>query len=573
MTEPYRMNGLFLAFAEMLYGDEADEGAAEQAFTSSDGPFLERITAAINALLRPHLEPERFIEIPDNAEKMKRADLEALVRPVAEGFVQSQPTKDELLYELGLIARRQASRPSWMPRTDDSVSSGDVMEESEDFLRPVPMALTGFSELGEVTITAPAYYGDVVYDAASRDPAVLQLALLTIFGAADASAAGRTIRGDGDALDALVPVERRWWLPPEMAPTPRAADEDPGVAVEVLATTQSLGGMPVQDIQGPDAAALVADVLLGTGSWNHSPRIVVDGWQPFEGSRFRSLARASFAGWADDSDEGFVVAVLSGGWEETAGVFPLGHRLHASIVWWTAPPPGATEAAGVLRRIVLHCPGAGACQRGGCEITVDDALLAAVGIVAADATVTVPIAAGADWAADSHRSSLLGTDDDESDEVLSAVTRPLLAAGWEEISNSSSELGDAGVLLSRQGQVLTVEYRPLTRSVVLTDGRPELDMLSQLLADEGGRAEGPEGLDRVDRTAAAAAGWDDPLLTVMEKHLLGELPAENVLPEPIEMLLAGIWPWGTGVPQSDHDWDLVNRQVAPWLARTTLLGN
>jgi hypothetical protein len=37
--------------------------------------------------------------------------------------------------------------------------------------------------------------------------------------------------------------------------------------------------MVVRDIDGPDAAALAADVLLGTGSWRHSPRIVVDGWQ------------------------------------------------------------------------------------------------------------------------------------------------------------------------------------------------------------------------------------------------------------------------------------------------------
>jgi hypothetical protein len=37
MTEPYTMNGLYLAFADMLYGDRADAEAAEQAFNSTDG--------------------------------------------------------------------------------------------------------------------------------------------------------------------------------------------------------------------------------------------------------------------------------------------------------------------------------------------------------------------------------------------------------------------------------------------------------------------------------------------------------------------------------------------------------
>jgi hypothetical protein len=83
MTEPYARNGLYLVFVGMLYGDHADADAAEQAFNSTDRTFLERITAAINVLLRPHLEPESFIEIPENPEQMTRADLDALVRPVA----------------------------------------------------------------------------------------------------------------------------------------------------------------------------------------------------------------------------------------------------------------------------------------------------------------------------------------------------------------------------------------------------------------------------------------------------------------------------------------------------------
>jgi predicted nucleic acid-binding protein len=195
----------------------------------------------------------------------------------------------------------------------------------------------------------------------------------------------------------------------------------------------------------------------------------------------------------------------------------------------------------------------------------------AIGLVAADVAVTAPIAASADWAADAHRSSLVGTDDDEPEEVLSPMTQPLRAAGWEEISSNASDLGDTEVLLSRRGQVLTAAYRPLTREVMLSDGRPELDMLCQVLADEGVLVEGPDGISRVDRAAATAANWSDQLLTVIEKHLLGGLAENRALAKSIHILLAGIWPWGTGVPHSDSDWDLLHRQIMVHLRRTALL--
>jgi hypothetical protein len=573
VTEPYTTNGLLLAFAEMLYGDHADADAAEQAFHSTDGTFLARIEAAINALLRPHLKPEKFIEIPQIPEKLTRADLDVLVRPVAEGFLRSQPAKDELLDQLRWIARRQASRPSWLPRTADSPGESNIAAppEDEDSWRPISLALSGFPELGTVTIMVPAYCGDLMYPADSGHPAVLQMALLTIFGATDASAASRTIRGDWAALEALVPADQRWWIPPETTLTPRTAAEDAAAAVEVVATAPSLGHLSVQDVDGPEAEEVAVAVMLNADAWQHGPRIVVDGWQPADDSRLRSLARASFAGWASDTTEGFVVAVVSSGCDEDATVFPLGYRLHTWILWWTAPPAGATAGAGTLHRAVLNCPGPYVCPRGGCSTTGDDSLLAAVALVAADAAVTAQVTAQADWAADAHRASLLGTGDDEPEEVLSAVTQPLRAAGWEEISSSASELGDAEVLLSRCGQVLTVAYRPLSREVMLSDGRPELDMLSQLLADDGALADKNGGVGRVDRTAAFAADWSEPLVTVIDKYLAGGLAPGDVLADPVTILLGGLWPWGTGVPHGDDAWDLIRRQIMAHLRTTTLL--
>jgi hypothetical protein len=565
------MNGLLLAYADLLYNDQVDADAAEQAFNSTHGPFLERITAAINALLRPHLKPEKFIEIPENPEQMTRGDLDTLVRPLADGFLRSQPTKEELLSQLRQIARRQASRPAWMPRTEDSASVVDGEETSDESSQLVPMRLSGFPELGEVTINAPAFYGDPMYSADSNQPSLLQMALLTVFGAAVPDATGRTVRGDGTALDALVPAENRWWIPSETTLTPGSAADDPGIAVEVLATTESLGNTQVQDIEGPEASTLAAGVLLSTGSWKHGPLIIVDGWRPSDDSRLRSLARASFAGWADDTNQGFAMAVVSGGWDEDASVYLLGHRLHTYVLWWMAPRAGTTQDSGTLRRVVLHCPGEETCRRGGCDTTLDDELVAAIGLVAIDAGVTASIAANADWAADAYRASSLGTIDDDPEEVLSVATQPLLAAGWEEISSSSSELGDVEALLARQDQVLTAAYSPLTREITFADGYQELDFLCEILAEDGALVEDSEGARHVDRTAVSDT-WSDSALSLIEKHLRHDLADNTTLINPLNVLVAGTWPWGTGVPGTDEDRSLVHRQVMLTLTPTPLLG-
>lgn len=198
--------------------------------------------------------------------------------------------------------------------------------------------------------------------------------------------------------------------------------------------------------------------------------------------------------------------------------------------------------------------------------------MAAVGLVIADAGVTASIVANADWAAEAHRASLLGTVDDEPDEVLPVAAQPLLAAGWEEISSSSSELGDVEVLLCRREQVLTVAYRPLTREITLADGRDELDFLCEILADDGCLTEGPDGIRRVNR-AAAAETWSDSALSLIERYLRNDLADNPALINPVNILLAGIWPWGTGVPTTGEDRSLVHHQVMLSLSATTLLGS
>ena len=269
------------------------------------------------------------------------------------------------------------------------------------------------------------------------------------------------------------------------------------------------------------------------------------GARPSDDSRLRSLARASFAGWADDTNQGLL-------WPSSAGA---GTRMPVCTCSATdciltscggrrlgrAQP----KTSGTLRRVVLHCPGEETCRRGGCDTTLDDELVAAIGLVAIDAGVTASIAANADWAADAYRASSLGTIDDDPEEVLSVAAQPLLAAGWEEVSSSSSELGDArSFLLSHQDQVLTAAYSPLTREITFADGYQELDFLCEILAEDGGLVEDPEGARQVDRTAVSDT-WSDSALSFIREAICRTI-SQTTLPSisPLAVLVAGTWSCG-----------------------------
>ena len=127
-------------------------------------------------------------------------------------------------------------------------------------------------------------------------------------------------------------------------------------------------------------------------------------------------------------------------------MYLLGHRLHTYVLWWTAPRAVITQDSGTLRRVVLHCPGEETCRRGGgCDTTLDDELAAAI-----RARCHRCGSGGID-----RRERRLGrgrlscifvkTINDYQKRSYPVATQPLLAAGWEEISSSSSELGDVEV--------------------------------------------------------------------------------------------------------------------------------
>jgi hypothetical protein len=115
MFSAYNQNDLMLSMMGTLVGDGVDLEPVRKAFESAKGDFTAKFTAAVQARMAQLVVPEVFIDLPEHPEDLRKADLEALVRPAADGFLRSYPTKDELLDQADRIRRRQERRPAWIP--------------------------------------------------------------------------------------------------------------------------------------------------------------------------------------------------------------------------------------------------------------------------------------------------------------------------------------------------------------------------------------------------------------------------------------------------------------------------
>lgn len=80
-----------------MVGDDIDLEPARLAFEKTPGDFRAKFTAAVEARLAQRAVPEVCIEIPEHPDRLRKTELEVLVRPAAVGFLRSYPTKDELL--------------------------------------------------------------------------------------------------------------------------------------------------------------------------------------------------------------------------------------------------------------------------------------------------------------------------------------------------------------------------------------------------------------------------------------------------------------------------------------------
>ncbi|MDG4762569.1 hypothetical protein O7632_00335 [Solwaraspora sp. WMMD406] len=118
MFNAFMQNEQLLSMLEIVAGDHVDLEPVRKAFEQTRGDFRAKFTAAVQARLAQSAVPEVFIDLPEHPAELRKSDLEALVRPAADGFLRSHPSKQELLTQVGRIRRRQERRPAWIPRVD-----------------------------------------------------------------------------------------------------------------------------------------------------------------------------------------------------------------------------------------------------------------------------------------------------------------------------------------------------------------------------------------------------------------------------------------------------------------------
>jgi hypothetical protein len=514
-----------------------------------------------------------FIDVPEHPEELRKADLEALVRPAAGGFLRSYPTKDDLLEEANRIRWRQERRPPWIPRVD---RNGTPMAEpaTDTFdveARPErPLTVTALAELGDVTVLLPA-------EAEERPELAMspggigewEAALCTVLGVTSERGPATTVPIDAQANEALVPEDVRWWSTEPVRSLPAA--QDPGVASELLATSTSLGGLAVTDDthQGHEALA----IALGTaGDWRYSARWLLDAWGPGDDARTLVSARAAIAGWADEGRSGLIVYVYGGALHATEGLIGVPGPLHSYLLCVSRSADG-TDTVDTVHRAILSCPGEYWCHRGGCP---DGDFLEAAALLTSivNAGDVADVADGdGGWAEETYQ-RLYGTSgaDEYTEGVLDHLEAVLSSAGWVELDRSTWEGGMEESLLRRGEHCVTASYDPVTRQLRLVDGKPELEAMLQLLADDGVLT-GEDDHETVDISERAVQQWGAEFLTAAEDLLRGRINEMRQLTVPVQGALLGLHPHADGTLRTPESTTLAERQLTALLHTAGLLSD
>jgi hypothetical protein len=565
-------NDIYLSMLATLVGEDVDLEPSRRAFTSTTGDFRAKLTSAIKVRLAQLMTPEVFIEIPERPEELWKSDLDALVRPVAHGFLRSYATKPELLDQLHHIHKRQQSRPSWIPRIGPDGEELPLAEPDLDDAEAVPdrpLEITALAEIGAITVQLPAAGWDrPELPMADGGVGQCESALFTALGLIGYPP-GETMQIDAAANEALVPDEVRWWSPTTRSPDPPTLD--PGVVSELLATSATLGGMTVAD-NTSSAYDAVGDALARAGDWRYGPRWLLLTADPADDAAVGAVARAAIAGWADEQDSGLVVYVHGGALHATEGLCGDPHPLHSFVLTVTRASDG-TDAVAAISRVTVSCPGEHWCHRGGCPDLARPDIAALLS--------PIPLAAtAAEVAADSNEvmanlySDFYGDGDGHTwaDDVLDEAAALLSGAGWIELEQSEWEGGVEERLLRRGEYCLEVRYDPATRQVELVDGRPELELTLQLLADDG-LLTGDEDAERVDLSGAAVERWNPDLLAAagdLLQHRILELDLRGL---PAQLTVLGLHPHADGLLRGPHATTLAAHQLRRLFRTIGLLGD
>ncbi|MEV6828716.1 hypothetical protein [Amycolatopsis sp. NPDC051102] len=485
MTGPVAENEAWLSTLEALVGAEADIESAKVAFETTRGVFGARFTAAVEALIKPLVKPEVFIDIPPVPESLTRGELETLVRSAEVVFSRPRPSKSELLSHLDAVKRRQDNRPEWVPRLhpDGSAAAPTLaVRSSEEFWALRAAVVTSFPEFDEVAVEVfESYEGRPEHKMMPGGVGELELVLHALLGVGGGEAPSGDVLIDDMANAALVPDDVCWW--PRDPQRRRRASQDPGVAAEMLATVPTVGGVVVED-NSALGVELVAKALAGAGDWRYSRRWRLDGWDPGDLGPFLATAQAAVAGWAKAEQSGLLVYVYGGGFNGVDGLSGTPLPLHSYLLCITRSS-ASDDTIGAVHRLGFACPGDHWCRRGGCgepaSTELDGDLLS---VVAAGQSADLAIGdSGPLW--DDYR-RLYGTGSEFADgpeTVLDCAEMLLSHTGWKELERSEWEGGLEELLVRRGRTCLLVEYDPVTRQVRLRDGKQPFEMLVEMAED------------------------------------------------------------------------------------------
>lgn len=558
MFGAFGQNDLLIMMMNTVVGESVDMDAAEKAFVTTRGDFRAKFTAAVEARIAQQAVPEVFIDLPKDAEQLRKPELERLVRPAADGFLRSYPTKDELLDQVTRIRRRQERRPAWIPRIGPDLKPRPI-EPAADAAVRVPvrrLVVAALPELGDVTVVLPESWEErPELPMAPGGAGEWECALFALFGLTGEGVSTGPITLDASANEALVPEHVRWWSTEPPRPVP--ATEDCGVASEMLATVECLGGLPVVD-GDPE---VVANAVVNAGDWRYSPQWSLKCWAPGETAATTSVTRAAIAGWADEDRSGLLVYVYGGALNDSDGLLGVPVPLHSYLLVATRSPD--TDAVESVHRISLSCPGDQWCRRNGCPDT---------DFFEASALLTHVVTAGhAAEIADAHGTESFqqlygdGFGADYSDGVLEHLTITLSAGGWTELGTSEWEGGIEESLLRRGEHCVRASYDPVTRQVRLIDGRSELELNLDLLAEDGVLVD-----DRIDFDAGAEK-WDSDLLTAADDLLRGRFSELPQLTSPAQFTVLGLHPRADGTLRGPDAAHIAEQQLRAFAGAVGLL--